>query len=78
MDGGTAAISKQRGFTLVRPDDGWFPGLGKLREELASHAWIFGKTPKFKVRGANLFWSENLGVIFLENVHVASNERHVV
>ena len=55
VDGGTAAIAKQRGFTLVRPDDGWFPGLGKLREELASHAWIFGKTPKFKVREANLF-----------------------
>jgi len=49
VDGGAAAIAKQRGFTLVRPDDGWFPGLGKLREELAGHQWIFGKTPKFKV-----------------------------
>ena len=49
VDGGAAAIAKQRGFTLVRPDDGWYPGLGKLREELAGHQWVFGKTPKFKV-----------------------------
>ena len=52
VDGGAAAIAKQRGFTLVRPDDGWFPGLGKLREELAGHQWIFGKTPRFKVRSS--------------------------
>ena len=49
VDGGAEAIAKQRGFTLVRPDEGWFPGLEKLREELAGHQWIFGKTPKFKV-----------------------------
>jgi len=49
LDGGAEAIAKQRGFTLVRPDEGWFPGLEKLREELAGHQWIFGKTPKFKV-----------------------------
>lgn len=34
---------------MVRPDDGWFPGLEKLRQEFFSHEWIFGKTPKFKV-----------------------------
>lgn len=38
------------GFQKVRPDDDWFPGLGKIRDELHSFAWIFGKTPKFKVR----------------------------
>ena len=41
---------------MVRPDDGWFPGLGKLREELVDHQWIFGKTPKFMVSETILFW----------------------
>ena len=54
-DGGAGAIARQRGFQLVRPDDDWFPGLGKLREELVSHQWIFGKTPNFKVIMHSLF-----------------------
>ncbi len=48
-DGGMDAARKQRGFQMVRPDEGWFPGIDELREELASHQWIFGKTPRFKV-----------------------------
>ena len=34
---------------MVRPDDEWFPGLGKIREEFESYSWIYGRTPKFKV-----------------------------
>ena len=49
VDGGMEEAAKQRGFQLVRPDDAWFPGLEGLREDLQSHQWIFGKTPKFKV-----------------------------
>ncbi len=40
---------RQRGFQLIRPDNSWFPGLDKLREEFYSQHWIFEKTPKFKV-----------------------------
>jgi len=43
------ALACQRGFQLVRPEEVWFPGLDKLREEFESTQWIFGKTPKFKV-----------------------------
>ena len=39
----------QRGFQLIRPDEDWFPGLAKLREDFQGHTWIFGKTPNFKV-----------------------------
>ena len=49
-DGGMEAIQQTRGFQMVRPDDDWFPGLEKLRAEFESVNWIFGKTPKFKVR----------------------------
>lgn len=38
-----------RGFQLVRPEEVWFPGLDKLRQDFESTQWIFGKTPKFKV-----------------------------
>ena len=34
---------------MIRPDDEWFPGLQKTREEFESFKWIYGKTPKFKV-----------------------------
>jgi hypothetical protein len=58
-DGGMTAVSKQRGFQMVRPDDGWYPGLEKLREELVSHQWIFGKTPKFKVNNRYIILTGN-------------------
>ena len=48
-DGGQEAIQNQRGFQMIRPDNEWFPGLNKLRQDFYSHQWIFGKTPKFKV-----------------------------
>ena len=37
------------GFQRVRPDNDWFPGLDKLKEDFLSDKWIFGKTPKFRV-----------------------------
>jgi len=49
QDVGLEGARKQRGFQLVRPDNGWFPGIDRLREDLTSHQWIFGKTPRFKV-----------------------------
>ena len=49
-DEGFEAASNQRGFQMIRPDNDWFPGLDQLREDFYSHQWIFGKTPKFKVR----------------------------
>nr|CAD7448582.1 unnamed protein product [Timema bartmani] len=49
QDGGHDLISQQYGFQLVNPTEGWFPGLEKSREELASWDWRFGKTPKFQV-----------------------------
>jgi len=49
VDGGLKTAYSQRGFQLVRPEEDWFPGLGKLREDFQSHTWIFGKTPNFKV-----------------------------
>ena len=48
-DGGMEAINDTRGFQMVRPDDNWFPGLEKIREEFESFNWIFGRTPNFKV-----------------------------
>jgi hypothetical protein len=42
-------VRLQRGFQKVRPDDGYYPGISRLREDLQSHQWIFGKTPRFKV-----------------------------
>ncbi len=48
-DEGFEAACHQRGFTMIRPDNDWFPGLDELREDFYSHQWIFGKTPKFKV-----------------------------
>nr|CAD7394247.1 unnamed protein product [Timema cristinae] len=49
QDGGHDLISQQYGFQMVNPTEGWFPGLEKSREELASWDWRFGKTPKFTV-----------------------------
>ena len=49
-DEGFEAASNQRGFQMIRPDNDWFPGLDHLRQEFYNHQWIFGKTPKFKVR----------------------------
>ena len=49
-DGGMEALGHTRGFQMIRPDDDWFPGLEKLREEFESFNWIYGRTPKFKVR----------------------------
>lgn len=49
QDGGMEVACQQRGFQMIRPDESWFPGITKLREELQSHQWIFGKTPKFKI-----------------------------
>ena len=49
-DEGMEAARRQRGFTKVRPDNGYYPGIEQLREDLQSHRWIFGKTPRFKVR----------------------------
>ena len=48
--GREAANKYQRGFTMVRPDEGWFKGITKLRDDLQSPTWIYGKTPKFKVK----------------------------
>ena len=59
-------LSQQRGFQLVRPDDVWFPGLDKLRQEFESNQWIFGKTPKFKV------WSWSYQEPFMTCVRVHS------
>ena len=42
-------LKHQMGFHKVRPDNNWFPGIDKLKEDFLSEKWIFGKTPKFKV-----------------------------
>ncbi len=49
VDVGMKAAKNQRGFTLVNPEEGWFKGIDKLRDDLASPRWVFGKTPKFKL-----------------------------
>lgn len=49
IDEGYEAACQQRGFQMIRPDNDWFPGLDKLRQEFISHQWIFGKTPKFTI-----------------------------
>lgn len=48
-DEGPQVAARQRGFQNIRPDNNWFPGLDKLRQEFHGQHWIFGKTPKFKV-----------------------------
>lgn len=40
---------KSNGYTLINPTDDWFPGLGKMQEELSSHSWLHDKTPRFTV-----------------------------
>ncbi len=50
VDEGMEGATRQRGFTKVRPDNGYYPGIEQLREDLQSHQWIFGKTPRFKVQ----------------------------
>jgi len=44
------ALQQTRGFQMVRPDDEWFPGLAAIRDEFESYSWIYGRTPKFKVK----------------------------
>ena len=48
-DGGMKTACEQRGFQMVRPEEDWFPGIDKLRDDLQGHQWVFGKTPKFTV-----------------------------
>ncbi|KAK7861686.1 hypothetical protein R5R35_005357 [Gryllus longicercus] len=60
-DGGQDLINKQRGFQLINPTDNWFPGLNKLKEELSSWDWRFGKTPKFQVNKSFRVPKEFLG-----------------
>lgn len=40
---------RSNGYTLVNPTDDWFPGLAKLKEELASEEWLYNKTPRFTI-----------------------------
>ncbi|KAK9506377.1 hypothetical protein O3M35_008328 [Rhynocoris fuscipes] len=48
-DEGWKYVEKQRGFQMINPTESWFPGLEKIRTELNSWEWKFGKTPKFTV-----------------------------
>ncbi|XP_051153315.1 lipoyltransferase 1, mitochondrial [Leptopilina boulardi] len=48
-DGGYNLIQKQKGFQMINPSEGWFPGIDQLTEEFRSWQWIYGKTPKFTV-----------------------------
>lgn len=45
---GTTTLSR-RGFQLINPSESWFPGLEKLRQDMSSWNWRFGKTPRFDV-----------------------------
>ncbi|XP_071441008.1 lipoyl amidotransferase LIPT1, mitochondrial isoform X2 [Hetaerina americana] len=45
---GNGVVSR-RGFQLINPAESWFPGLEKLRQEMSSWIWRFGKTPRFDV-----------------------------
>eukprot|EP00096_Caligus_rogercresseyi_P012728 TRINITY_DN5430_c0_g1_i1.p1 TRINITY_DN5430_c0_g1~~TRINITY_DN5430_c0_g1_i1.p1 ORF type:complete len:399 (-),score=82.02 TRINITY_DN5430_c0_g1_i1:74-1270(-) len=42
--------SKNRGFHLVRPDNDWYKGIDDIKKELQGYNWVFGKTPKFKIK----------------------------
>ncbi|KAG8222401.1 hypothetical protein J437_LFUL003022 [Ladona fulva] len=42
-------VTSRRGFQLINPTENWFPGLEKLRQEMISWNWRFGKTPRFDV-----------------------------
>jgi len=48
-DGGEKQIQNQRGFQMVNPTNEWFPGLEKIRSDLKSWEWNYGKTPSFSV-----------------------------
>ncbi|XP_043475249.1 lipoyltransferase 1, mitochondrial [Leptopilina heterotoma] len=48
-DGGYNLVQKQRGFQMINPTEGWFPGIEELTGEFRSWQWIYGKTPKFTV-----------------------------
>ncbi|XP_050536007.1 lipoyltransferase 1, mitochondrial [Daktulosphaira vitifoliae] len=37
------------GFNYIKPDEKIFPGLNKIKEELESWDWRYGRTPKFKI-----------------------------
>jgi lipoyltransferase 1 len=49
QDGGEKQIKHQRGFQMVNPTNEWFPGLEKIRSDLQSWEWNYGKTPDFAV-----------------------------
>jgi len=76
-DGGMEALQQTRGFQMIRPDEDWFPGILKIREEFESLNWIYGKTPKFKVAQAfcvpeNLFINGLHERKYIENVAALS------
>lgn len=48
-DGGYNLLQKQKGFQMINPTEGWFPGIDKLTEEFRSWQWVYGKSPKFTV-----------------------------
>ncbi|XP_044765297.1 lipoyltransferase 1, mitochondrial-like [Coccinella septempunctata] len=48
-DGGDQLANEQKGFQLVNPTDSWFPGIAKIRTEMARWEWLYGQTPDFKV-----------------------------
>ncbi|XP_021915738.1 lipoyltransferase 1, mitochondrial isoform X2 [Zootermopsis nevadensis] len=66
-DRGKDFIMKQRGFQFINPTDQWFPGLDKLRAELTSWDWRFGKSPKFNVTRTFQVPQELLGKEELRN-----------
>jgi len=79
VDGGMEALQQTRGFQMIRPDEDWFPGILKIREEFESYNWIFGRTPKFKVAQAfcvpeNLFINGLHECKYMENVNALSTK----
>ncbi|XP_066593587.1 lipoyl amidotransferase LIPT1, mitochondrial isoform X2 [Prorops nasuta] len=48
-DGGHELIQQQKGFQMISPSEDWFPGIEKIKQELRSWDWTFGKTPEFTV-----------------------------
>ncbi|KAG5895055.1 hypothetical protein JTB14_021022 [Gonioctena quinquepunctata] len=49
IDRGMELANEQKGFQMINPTEDWFPGLDKIRDQLASWEWCFGKTPKFNI-----------------------------
>ncbi|XP_076262298.1 lipoyl amidotransferase LIPT1, mitochondrial-like [Rhynchophorus ferrugineus] len=48
-DGGLNQANQQRGFHLINPTEGWFPGITEIRDNYASWQWCYGKTPVFDI-----------------------------